>query len=87
MAQLTPVQLLLPTQIDGLVGSASGSESVLAFGVISDIAGACALIVYLLTGALSDRTTSRYGRRRPWMLAGTVLFAIALALLGLQLTL
>ena len=87
MAQLTPVQLLLPTQIDGLVGSASGTESVLAFGIISGIAGACALIVYPLTGALSDRTTSRYGRRRPWMLAGTILFAIALALLGLQSTL
>ncbi|MBC7591801.1 MAG: hypothetical protein H7226_12290 [Salinibacterium sp.] len=53
------MQMLLPTQIDGLVGSASGSESVLAFGVISGIAGACALIVYPLTGALSDRTTSR----------------------------
>ena len=87
MAQLTPVQLLLPTQIDSLVGSASGTDSVLAFGVISGIAGAFALIVYPLTGALSDRTTSRYGRRRPWMLAGTLVFAIALFLLGLQSTL
>lgn len=87
MAQLTPVQLLLPTQIDSLVGSASGTDSVLAFGIISGIAGAFALIVYPLTGALSDRTTSRFGRRRPWMLAGTLVFAIALILLGLQRTL
>ncbi len=93
MAQLTPVQLLLPTQIDGLVGGASGTgsvsgtDSVLAFGVISGIAGAFALIVYPLTGALSDRTTSRFGRRRPWMLVGTLVFAIALILLGLQSTL
>jgi MFS family permease len=87
MAQLTPIQLLLPTQIDGLVGSATGTDSVVAFGVISSIAGAFALIVYPVTGALSDRTTSRFGRRRPWILAGTLVFAVALFLLGLQSTL
>ena len=87
MAQLTPVQSLLPTQIDGLGPSASGTESVLAFGIISGIVGACALIAYPLIGALSDRSTSRYGRRRQWMLAGALLFAIALALLSLQSTL
>uniref|UniRef100_UPI00286B6024 MFS transporter n=1 Tax=Salinibacterium sp. TaxID=1915057 RepID=UPI00286B6024 len=69
------------------VGSASGTDSVLAFGIISGVAGAFALIVYPLTGALSDRTTSRHGRRRPWMLAGTLVFAIALFLMGLQSTL
>ncbi|MGL4340252.1 MAG: MFS transporter [Rhodoglobus sp.] len=86
MAQLTPIQLLLPQQIDNLVsgGTGIGSASVLAFGVISAIAGACALIAYPLTGALSDRTTSRFGRRRPWILAGAVMFAAALFLLGLQ---
>lgn len=30
-----------------------------------------------LVGALSDRTRSRFGRRRPWMVAGTLLFACA----------
>ncbi|MEO8094082.1 MAG: MFS transporter, partial [Pseudolysinimonas sp.] len=39
-----------------------------------------------LTGALSDRTTSRFGRRRPWIAGGALLFAIALAILGLQTT-
>jgi MFS family permease len=57
---------------------------VLAFGVISGIAGLCALVAYPLTGALSDRTTSRFGRRRPWILGGALVFAIALVLLGLQ---
>jgi MFS family permease len=87
MAQLTPVQLLLPAQIDRQLRPEHWVDSVVAFGVISAIAGACAVVAYPLTGALSDRTTSRFGRRRPWMAAGTVVFAVALVLLGLQHTL
>jgi len=94
MAQLTPIQLLLPQQIAEVLGlpidtgeqlaSENWLEPVIAFGVISAIAGLCALVAYPLTGALSDRTTSRFGRRRPWILAGTLIFAVSLVLLGLQ---
>ncbi|MEO8263500.1 MAG: MFS transporter [Pseudolysinimonas sp.] len=86
MAQLAPVQLLLPVQVDAVRGgdAADWLESVVAFGIISGIAGACAVIAYPLTGALSDRTTSRFGRRRPWIAGGALLFAISLAILGLQ---
>jgi len=87
MAQLTPVQLLLPAQIDRRLQPEHWVDSVVAFGVISGIAGACAIVVYPLTGALSDRTTSRFGRRRPWIAGGAILFAAALVLLGLQSTL
>ncbi len=88
MAQLTPIQLLLPEQINNLlaISNEDGIQSVIAFGIISGIAGACALIAYPLTGAFSDRTTSRFGRRRPWILAGTLVFALSLVLLGLQST-
>jgi MFS family permease len=109
MAQLTPIQLLLPTQVQAVLGnhwtiakafsvnannlqtaqqaattSHDWTQSVLAFGIISGIAGVCALIAYPLTGALSDRTTSRFGRRRPWILSGVVVFGVSLILLGLQ---
>lgn len=87
MAQLTPIQLLLPQQVESLRGESDWVSSVVAFGIISAIAGACALIVFPLTGALSDRTTSRYGRRKPWIAAGTALFAVSLIVLGLQTTL
>ncbi|MDH6181789.1 MFS family permease [Microbacteriaceae bacterium SG_E_30_P1] len=86
MAQLTPIQLLLPQQVDTVLNPTDWTESVVAFGIISGIAGACALIAYPLTGALSDRTTSRFGRRRPWILAGALVFAVALVLLGIQTT-
>jgi len=86
MAQLTPVQLQLPQQIESLRTSTDWLESVLAFGMISGIAGAFALVAYPLAGALSDRTSGRFGRRKPWILGGAVLFAGALGLLGIQST-
>ena len=86
MAQLTPIQLLLPQQVNNANPTKDWVQSVVAFGIISGIAGACALIAYPLTGALSDRTTSRFGRRRPWIFIGTALFAVSLFLLGLQST-
>jgi MFS family permease len=84
MAQLAPVQLLLPNQVTAQIGTSGTYDAVLAFGIISGIAGVFALVAYPLTGALSDRTTSRFGRRRPWILGGAVLFAISLLALGLQ---
>ncbi|MES2170388.1 MAG: MFS transporter [Actinomycetota bacterium] len=91
MAQLTPIQLLLPTQIEKIIPGANNPnawiDSVVAFGIISGIAGVCALITFPLTGTLSDRCTSRFGRRRPFILGGAVIFGIGLILLGLQSTL
>lgn len=84
MAQLTPVQLLLPAQIDAQLRPDHWVDSVMAFGAISGIASLFVIVAYPLTGALSDRTTSRFGRRRPWIAAGAVVFAIALVALGLQ---
>jgi MFS family permease len=84
MAQLTPIQLLLPEQVENVVHAHLWTDSVLAFGVISGIAGACALVAFPLTGALSDRTTSRFGRRRPWIFIGVVIFAVSLFILTFQ---
>ena len=86
MAQLTPIQLLLPQQVEDVVHGHSWTDNVLAFGVISGIAGFFALITFPLTGALSDRTTSRFGRRRPWIFAGVLIFAISLVILSVQTT-
>jgi MFS family permease len=84
MAQLTPVQLLLPAQIDAGLHPENWVDSVVAFGVISGIASLFVIVAYPLTGALSDRTTSRFGRRRPWIAAGALVFAMALVALGFQ---
>jgi len=84
MAQLAPFQQLLPLQVEAKVGDTPWQQSVLAFGVISGIAGVCSIVAYPLTGALSDRTTSRFGRRKPWIAGGALLFAVSLVVLGLQ---
>ncbi|WP_025158667.1 MFS transporter [Leifsonia aquatica] len=86
MAQLAPIQKLLPDQVQTQLHTTYWVDNVVVFGVISGISGVCAIIAYPLTGALSDRTTSRFGRRRPWIAAGAVLFAASLLLLGLQTT-
>jgi MFS family permease len=84
MAQLTPVQLLLPAQIDAELRPENWVDSVVAFGVISGIAALFVIVAYPLTGAFSDRTTSRFGRRRPWIALGALVFALALVVLGFQ---
>ncbi|BCJ72681.1 MFS transporter [Catellatospora sp. IY07-71] len=84
MAQLTPVQLLLPIQVEAQLKAADWVDNVVAFGVVSGIAGVFALLAYPLTGALSDRTVSRLGRRRPWIIGGALLFAASLVVLGAQ---
>jgi MFS family permease len=91
MAQLAPFQFLLPTQVENILGPQSDpgdplgwTNSVLSFGIISGISAICVLIAFPLTGALSDRTTSKFGRRRPWIAAGALLFAASLIALGFQ---
>ncbi|MHB1356486.1 MAG: MFS transporter [Anaerolineae bacterium] len=56
-----------------------------SLGLLSSVGLIIALIVQPLVGALSDATRSRWGRRRPWMLIGTVgdlIFLTVLALAG-----
>ncbi|MBN1248457.1 MAG: MFS transporter [Anaerolineae bacterium] len=41
-----------------------------------------AMIVQPIAGAMSDRTTTRWGRRRPWMVGGTVISIVCLLLMA-----
>ncbi len=50
-------------------------------GVLGGVAAFVALVVPLLAGALSDRCASRFGRRRPYMVAGTAINVLGLALM------
>ncbi|WP_395700440.1 MFS transporter [Aquabacterium sp.] len=83
MAFFAPIQVLLAQQM-ALIAPA-GKEA--ALGWVTGVGALVSLVANPLFGALSDRTTSRFGRRRPWTLAGAVLGAGALAMLGRQTTL
>jgi MFS family permease len=76
-----PLQVLLPEQAQAIAGTVG---KVATLGWVTALGAVAAMISQPLIGALSDRTTSRYGRRHPWILGGAVLAAIALALLSGQ---
>ncbi|WP_035844671.1 MFS transporter [Kitasatospora azatica] len=72
----TPIQILLPSQLERL-------DAVHKAGLLSWVTGIGAVVAMLvnpLAGAVSDRTTSRFGRRRPWILVGALVGAGGLLL-------
>ena len=81
LAFFTPIQNLLPRLSEDIAG-AGGKETALA--VVTGVGAFVAIIANPLAGALSDRTTSRFGRRRPWMLVGSLVGAIGIAILSTQ---
>jgi MFS family permease len=83
MGFFTPIQLLLPQQLEDISGD---DGKVRALGLVTGVGAFVAVVATPLAGALSDRTTSRFGRRLPWLVGGTVLGALALAVLSGQST-
>src|SRR6516162_1548734 len=76
-----PISVLLPNQVQAIAGSA---HKVAVLGWVTGIGAAVAMVANPVAGALSDRTASRFGRRRPWIVSGALAGAAALALLAGQ---
>ncbi|MFL5657718.1 MAG: MFS transporter [Ktedonobacteraceae bacterium] len=70
--------LLLPAQVLGI----DPLHKVTSLSVVITVGAFASLIGPPLAGALSDRTTSRLGRRRPWILGGALVAVAALLLLA-----
>ena len=60
----------------------AGSRADLLIGRVTAAGGVFALLTPILVGWLSDRTVTRWGRRRPWMVAGTIVNIVGLGLLA-----
>ncbi|HEY8702081.1 MAG TPA: MFS transporter [Arthrobacter sp.] len=73
-----PIQVLLGQQAAHF--SEGDKEAILA--LVTGAGAAVSLVANPLFGAFSDRTTSRLGRRVPWVLFGAVLGAAALTALA-----
>ena len=81
LAYLGPLSVLLPNQIQAIAGS---GHKVAVLGWVTGVGAAVAMISNPVAGALSDRTTGRFGRRRPWVVCGALAGAAALVFLGGQ---
>ena len=73
-----PIQVLLAQQAE-LVAPDSKE---LVFGLVTGVGAAVSVVSNPLFGALSDRTTSRFGRRVPWIVLGGATGAAALLVLA-----
>ena len=80
VAFLAPIQVLLAQQMEAI----APLHKEAALGWVTGAGAFVALLANPLCGAWSDRTTSRWGRRRPWVLIGSLGGAIALVMLGRQ---
>jgi MFS family permease len=83
VALITPVVTTLALKIADL--DPQGKET--SLGLIAALGALVAIFANLLTGAASDRTRSRLGRRRPWIIGGALGGVVALFIVGLAPTL
>lgn len=79
MAFIVPLSYSLALRIDQL---APGHEEIL--GYATGIAQTVFILTSPLVGIWSDRTRSRFGRRRPFMVGGIALGLIGLAVIGMS---
>ncbi|HYN87027.1 MAG TPA: MFS transporter [Ardenticatenaceae bacterium] len=71
--------IVLPSQIAAIVGDA---EKEFYNGLIPPLGALVSLLITPVAGALSDRSRSRFGRRRPFMLVGTLINVLFLVLIA-----
>jgi MFS family permease len=81
-AALLPI--VIPAQILLFVapGPTGNAHQAMLLGGLAALGAVTTLVLQPIVGALSDRTSSRMGRRRPYILGGAVLLSVGLVLLA-----
>ncbi|WP_169813894.1 MFS transporter [Actinomadura kijaniata] len=77
---LAATQILLPAHIESL----DPAHKVRSLSLVVTVAAVAAIISAPLVGAISDRTKSRFGRRRPWVVGCALVCSAALFSLPAQ---
>ena len=80
LALLTPVMVSMAFKIQHITPDADQVAGNL--GLVMGVGAFFALIANPLVGRLSDRTTSRWGMRRPWILGGSLVGLGGFAIIG-----
>lgn len=82
MALVVPIGFSLAVKIGAI--DPANKDAVLAMAI--GIAGTLVLFTNPIVGVLSDRTRSRFGRRRPWLIVGLILGTVGSVILGMSST-
>ncbi|NRQ37602.1 MFS transporter [Nonomuraea sp. NN258] len=77
---ITAIQIQLPVQL----GEIDPARKETALALVLGVGAFLSMVGNPLFGALSDRTRGRHGRRRPWVLCGSLGGAAGLVLIGVQ---
>jgi MFS family permease len=80
MVQVTVKQIVLPAQVALFVPELASRNT--TYAIIASIGALAGVLISPLAGAISDRTTMRLGRRRPWILIGLVLGLLGMVLMA-----
>jgi MFS family permease len=78
LAIFAPIQVLLPEQAELL----DASNKTFVFSMVLGVGALVSLVANPLSGLLSDRTCSRFGRRHPWTIGGALVGAAGLVVLA-----
>jgi MFS family permease len=80
VALLGPAIIGIGVKVQSIVPDA---EKAPALATVAGFGALFAVIGNVLFGRLSDRTTSRFGRRRPWIVGGTIVMTFAFLIMAL----
>ncbi|RVW01561.1 MFS transporter [Rhodococcus spongiicola] len=80
VALLGPVLVSMGIKLISLVGEDDAPQ---ATGLVLGVGAIAAMIANPVFGRISDRTTGPWGRRRPWIIGGSVGLAVALLAIAL----
>ncbi|MFI5956212.1 MFS transporter [Cryptosporangium sp. NPDC051539] len=78
VALLTPVVVTLALKVEAVAPATKERD----LGLVLGLGALLAMISNPIAGRLSDRTYSRFGMRRPWLIAGTLLGTVGLVLVA-----
>ncbi len=79
VALLGPAIIGIAVKVQSITSEAERTSAV---GLVFGVGALFAVIGNVLFGRLSDRTTSRWGRRRPWIVGGTIVMTLAFVIIA-----
>jgi|SRR5690606_17739001 len=80
LALMTPIMVSLAIKVQTIVPA---DRQVTALGIVTSIGSVAAMLANPIFGRISDRTTSRFGRRRPWLVVGMLGLVASLLIIAL----